>query len=134
VLRAFTDYATKNKPQNVFEPQLAKKLDAYFTYASHDSGESCSSQEECEAELPSYWLWLQRQYVASETTVPGAEPAAGPDLALGHSATASIVEATGFEAAKANDGNPVTRWDPHGGRSDGHRRGPEDDHRACNRP
>jgi LmbE family N-acetylglucosaminyl deacetylase len=110
VLRAFTDYATRSKPQNVFEPQLAKKLDAYFNYAPHDSGESCSSQAECEAELPSYWKWLQRQYVASETTVPGAEPPAGPDLALNHTASASSVEEGGFEAAKANDGNPATRW------------------------
>ncbi len=110
VLRAFTDYATRNKPENVSEPLLAKKLAAYFTYAPHDEGESCSTPVECEVELPAYWLWLHRQYVASETTSPGVEPAAGPDLAAAGTATASSVEGAGFGAAKANDGNPVTRW------------------------
>ena len=48
VLRSFMDYETENFPVNVFEPQLAKKLNAYYAYAIHDSNEACSSLIQCE--------------------------------------------------------------------------------------
>jgi LmbE family N-acetylglucosaminyl deacetylase len=81
VLRSYMDYESKEFPVNVFEPQLAKKLNAYYAYAAHDSNEACTSQLKCEEPFFSdYWAWLKRQNVLAETSVPGAD--AGPDQAV----------------------------------------------------
>jgi LmbE family N-acetylglucosaminyl deacetylase len=78
VLRSYMDYESENHPVNVFEPELAKKLNAYYAYAAHDSNEACASQTECEQPFyADYWAWLKRQIVLSETAVPGAD--AGPN-------------------------------------------------------
>lgn len=82
ILRSFMDYGTLSHPANVPEPQLAAKRSAYYTYGAHDSGEACSSQAQCEKpEFASYWGWLQRQVVVSNTSVPGAVAAAPPSVA-----------------------------------------------------
>jgi LmbE family N-acetylglucosaminyl deacetylase len=89
VLRSYMDYETKNSPINVFEPQLAKKLSAYYAYATHDSNEACASQAKCEEPFYSdYWAWLHRQIVVSETSVPGAN--AGPDQAVASKAAVTL--------------------------------------------
>src|SRR5215469_9661958 len=89
VLRAYQDYETKNLPINVFEPQLAKKLSAYYAYAAHDSNEACASQIKCEEPFYSdYWAWLKRQVVASETSVPGAN--AGSDQVVASKAAVTL--------------------------------------------
>ncbi len=89
VLRSYMDYETKNSPINVFEPQLAKKLSAYYAYAAHDSNEACASQLKCEELFfTDYWAWLKRQMVASETSVPGAN--AGPDQAVASKAAVTL--------------------------------------------
>jgi LmbE family N-acetylglucosaminyl deacetylase len=73
-LRSYVDYGSKNSPINVFEPQLAKKLSAYYTYAAYDGNEACSSQAKCEEPAyADYWAWLKRQIVVSDTSVPGAD-------------------------------------------------------------
>ena len=89
-LRAFLDYESKLQEANVFEPQLQSKLDAYYAYAVHDSAEACASQAECEepAYVNSYWLWLHRQYVASASSVPGAD--AGPPQSVTSEAAAAL--------------------------------------------
>ncbi|HVO55136.1 MAG TPA: PIG-L family deacetylase, partial [Solirubrobacterales bacterium] len=72
-LRSYMDYESENFPVNVIEPQLAKKLNAYYTYAAHDSNEACSSQIKCEEPFyADYWAWLKRQIILSDTSVPGA--------------------------------------------------------------
>ncbi len=73
VLRSYMDYESKNQAQNVFEPALGKKLNAYYAYAVHDSNEACASQAACESPFYSeYWNWLKRQYVVTQRGVPGA--------------------------------------------------------------
>ncbi len=73
VLRSYMDYESENYPVNVFEPQLGKKLSAYYAYAAHDSNEACATQVECEEPFfAGYWAWLKRQIVLAETAVPGA--------------------------------------------------------------
>lgn len=89
LLTAYQDYETASRSANVFEPQLAAKLNAYFAYAVHDSNEACSSQVSCE-EPPyatSYWAWLHRQYVAAQSSVPGADPGAAQSVASGAQVT-----------------------------------------------
>ncbi|OAB33034.1 chemotaxis protein [Paenibacillus glacialis] len=46
----------------------------------------------------------------SATATTSANPTTGTNLALGKTAVASSVEASGFEASKATDGNSSTRW------------------------
>lgn len=88
-LRSYMDYESKNFSVNVFEPQLAKKLSAYYAYAAHDSNEACASQLKCEEPFYSdYWAWLKRQIVVSDTSVPGAD--AGPDQAVASKAGVTL--------------------------------------------
>ena len=87
-LRSYMDYGSKNSPVNVFEPQLAKKLNAYYTYAAHDSNEACSSQAKCEEPAyADYWAWLKRQIVLSDTSVPGADAGTPQSVASGDQVT-----------------------------------------------
>jgi LmbE family N-acetylglucosaminyl deacetylase len=73
LLRSYMDYESKNQAQNVFEPVLGKKLNAYYAYAVHDSNEACASQAACESPFyAEYWSWLKRQYVVFQRAVPGA--------------------------------------------------------------
>ena len=89
VLRSYMDYESKNHPVNVFEPALAKKLNAYYAYAAHDSNEACASQTACEQPYyADYWAWLKRQIVLAETAVPGAD--AGSDHSAASNASVTL--------------------------------------------
>jgi LmbE family N-acetylglucosaminyl deacetylase/uncharacterized protein (DUF2141 family) len=89
VLRSYMDYESKNFAVNVFEPQLSKKLSAYYAYAAHDSNEACATQHQCEEPFyADYWAWLKRQIVVAETSVPGAD--AGPDQAVASKAAVTL--------------------------------------------
>jgi hypothetical protein len=60
--------------------------------------------------LNAYKAAINYQSGVTPTPTPTPTPAAGTNLALNKSATASSVEKTGFEAGKAFDGNTTTRW------------------------
>ncbi len=88
VLRSYMDYESKDYPVNVFEPALAKKLNAYYAYAAHDSNEACASQTACEQPYyADYWAWLKRQIVLAESAVPGADAGPNQSVASGASVT-----------------------------------------------
>jgi beta-glucanase (GH16 family) len=53
---------------------------------------------------------LDVDYVAVYTKPPAANAGLGPNLALGKTATASTTEKAEFDASKAVDGDPITRW------------------------
>ena len=88
VLRSYMDYESKYHPVNISEPQLAKKRAAYYAYAAHDSAEACASQAACEEPLfADYWAWLKRQYVVSQSAVPGADAGPAQSVASGAGVT-----------------------------------------------
>ena len=87
--RSFMNYETLNLPANVFEPQLTPKREAYYAYGAHDSAEACASQAECEEpKFASYWGWLSRQVVVSESATPGA--VAGPPQSVASEAVVTL--------------------------------------------
>lgn len=87
VLRSYMDYGTAEEPVNVFEPQLARKTQAFNAYRAHDS-QICISESECRSPDPDYDEWLKRQVVLSERAVPGAD--AGPNQAVASKAAVAL--------------------------------------------
>ncbi|RDW64322.1 uncharacterized protein DSM5745_09733 [Aspergillus mulundensis] len=59
---AYRGYPIEEEPENVFGDDLARKKDAFFTYAAFDAT-VCASDEACVG--TQYELWLPRQYTAN---------------------------------------------------------------------
>jgi LmbE family N-acetylglucosaminyl deacetylase len=58
-IKFYIGYPVRDRPQNVFNPDLSAATDAFFTYARHDSA-ACGSVESCGR--MSYGDYLNRQY------------------------------------------------------------------------
>ena len=107
-LRAFQDYETSSRPQNVFGELLGAKSFAFYTYGVHDD-DACSDEVHCAS--TEYAKWLLRQYVAaSETT--GVVADAGYDAI---SSPSSAVALDGSEST-GESGEPLEyEWGQTGG-------------------
>ena len=91
VFIGYEDYITNSLPQNVFDPDLTAKTDAFNAYLAFDAG-PCGSPPNCGSN--DYTGWLKRQYRAGSEASPIAN--AGPDRWV---ATGTTRCSTGREAA-----------------------------------
>jgi LmbE family N-acetylglucosaminyl deacetylase len=80
----YQDYETENRPQNVFDPDLTAKKNAFYAYLAFDEA-PCGSPPNCGNN--EYSAWLKRQYVV------GTESGGGPDTTP--PTVASVVPAAG---------------------------------------
>jgi LmbE family N-acetylglucosaminyl deacetylase len=71
----YQDYETSSRPQNVFDPDLTAKTDAFYAYLAFDSA-PCGDPPQCGNN--DYSAWLTRQYVAAtESSTTDTTPPAG---------------------------------------------------------
>jgi LmbE family N-acetylglucosaminyl deacetylase len=85
-LRAFEDYETSSRPQNVFGELLGAKSFAFYTYGVHDD-DACSDEVHCAS--TEYAKWLLRQYAAASETI-GVVADAGYDITSSPSTSVSL--------------------------------------------
>jgi thermitase len=104
------DYATANKPQNVFNSDLTTKSDALYTYLAWDIG-PCGGPPECGNN--DFSQWLSRQYtVGREPADPGgnAPPNPGPITTLASPAAGATVSGSVNVAANVQDQSGSGLW------------------------
>ena len=97
----YMDYATSDNPQNVFDPDLTAKSNAFYAYLAFDSA-PCGDPPRCGTN--DYAQWLKRQYiVGTETggaldttppTVSSVVPADGSSSALPRAAVTATFSET----------------------------------------
>jgi len=95
----YLGYATQNKPQNVFDPDLTAKTKAFYAYLQWDSA-PCGSPPDCATN--DFGQWLKRQYTVSGST--------GPITSFASPAADQTVSGTIDVAATAQDQSGTGVW------------------------
>jgi LmbE family N-acetylglucosaminyl deacetylase len=105
VLVGYLDYGTAALAQNVFDPDLTAKTQAFTAYAAEDGG--CPPTPVCGD--TQYANWMPRQYTVGSETGGGATnnpplANAGPDTTVAAGATVQL----NGSGSSDPDGNPLT--------------------------
>jgi LmbE family N-acetylglucosaminyl deacetylase len=111
----YQDYETENRPQNVFDPDLTAKQNAFNAYLAFDEA-PCGSPPNCGNN--EYAFWLKRQYVVGTESGGGADttpptvasvvPAAGA-TGVGVSTAVSATFSEAIAPSSVTTGNFVLR-------------------------
>src|SRR5215216_1974714 len=105
----YLDYASEVDPQNVFDPDLTAKTNAFYAYLAFDSA-PCGDPPDCGNN--DYSQWLKRQYiVGTEPADPATPPAnPGPITSFASPAAAQTVSGTIDVVATAQGQSGTGMW------------------------
>jgi LmbE family N-acetylglucosaminyl deacetylase len=108
-LVGYLDYLSASHPQNVFDPDLTAKTNAFYAYLAWDAA-PCGETPDCSNN--NFGDWLQRQYTvtAGSGGDPGAPPSTGPITSFTAPSAGQTVSGTIDVAATARDQSGTGMW------------------------